>query len=252
LDEILHHEASVSVSLNFTESNIFAAVRSYLLSVLPSGIEVVKGLDNRVPEPIGPDFVTMTPVGRERIETNIDDYADAAFTGSITGSTLTITNVLLGALSVGATLLGTGIVPGTAITAFGTGTGGVGTYTISPAQTLASMTIAAGVTTLLQPTNLTIQLDVHGPNSANNTQIITTTWRDQYAVDQLASSGFDIAPLYSSEPKQIPFENAEQQIELRWTIDLVLQANQIVTVPQQFAAQLQAELIDVDVQYPTT
>lgn len=240
----------MSVTLNFTESNVFAAVRSYLLSVLPVGIEVVKGLDNRVPEPIGPDFVTMTPIGRERIETNVDDYADAAFTGSIAGNTMTITNVILGSISVGATLLGTGIAAGTTVTALSTGTGGVGTYAVSPAQTLASTTIAAGVQTLLQPTNLTIQLDVHGPNSANNTQLITTTWRDQYAIDQLASSGFDISPLYSSEPKQMPFENAEQQIELRWTIDLVLQANQIVTVPQQFADQLEAELIDAAAQYP--
>lgn len=244
----------MSVSLNLTESNILSALRSYLLTVIPPSIEIVRGLDNRVPEPIGPDFITMTPVLQERIETNVDNYADSAFTGSIAGNTMTITNVLLGALSVGATLFGTGISAGTTVTALGTGTGGDGTYTVSPAQTLASTTIAAGVQTLMQPVKVTIQLDIHGPNSADNTQIITTTWRDEYAVEQLAlaNSGFDLAPLFHSEPKQIPFLNGEQQIEERWIIDLVLQANPIVTVPQQFASSLEVGLVDVDVVYPPT
>ena len=244
----------MSVTLSITESNITTSLRSYLLSVLPSGVEVVDGQDNRVPEPEGDDFVTMTPILRERIETNVDNYADAAFTGSIAGNTMTITNVLLGVLSVGATLFGTGVTTGTTVTALGTGTGGDGTYTVSPAQTLPSTTIAAGVQTLMQPVKVTIQLDVHGPNSADNSQIITTTWRDDYAVEQLAllKSGFDLAPLFHSEPKQIPFLNGEQQIEERWVIDLVLQANPIVTIPQQFASSLDVVLVDVEATYPPT
>lgn len=242
----------MSVTLNLTESNIFTAVRSYLLTVLPAGLEVVDGQDNRVPEPAGTDFVTMTPLLRERLETNVDDYADTAFVASIAGSTMTVTSISLGSIAVGAQLLGNNLAANSVVTAFGTGTGGVGTYTVSPSQTVASQTIAAGTSTLMQPIMATIQLDVHGPNSADNTQIITTTWRDEYAVDQLAlaNSGFDLAPLYHSEPRQMPFENGEQQIEERWTFDLVLQANPIVTIPQQFASQLEANLVDVPSQYP--
>ena len=44
--------------------------------------------------------------------------------------------------------------------------------------------------------------------------------------------------------------NAEQQFENRWTIDVVMQANQVVTVPQQFASALNVELIEVDATYP--
>jgi hypothetical protein len=64
----------------------------------------------------------------------------AKFTGSIAGNTLTVTAVASGTINVGQVLEdSTGAVtPQTIITAFGTGTGGIGTYTVSPAQTVAS------------------------------------------------------------------------------------------------------------------
>lgn len=64
-------------------------------------------------------------------------------TGSISGTTLTITAVTSGSLAIGAVLSGTGVTAGTTITAFGTGTGGNGTYTVSASQTVSSTTINA-------------------------------------------------------------------------------------------------------------
>ena len=61
----------------------------------------------------------------------------AAFTGSISGTTLTVTAVASGKLKVGAAI-DTGAAAGTKITALGTGTGGTGTYTVSASQTVAS------------------------------------------------------------------------------------------------------------------
>ena len=90
----------------------------------------------------------------------------------------------------------------------------------------------------LQSTKVTVQLDVHGPNSPDNAQIISTLFRDEYAVDNVATSGYDVAPLYCGDPRQVPFLNAEQQIEVRWSMDAVMQANPVVTVSQQFAAAL--------------
>lgn len=240
----------MSVALSLTESQTLTALRSFLLSVLPAGIEVVRGQDNRVPEPVGADFVTMTPILRERLETNVDNYADTAFTGSIAGTTLTVTDISLGAIAVGSHLLGNNLTANTAVTAFGTGTGGVGTYTVSPGQTVASQVIATGVQMLLQPTKVTVQLDIHGPNSADNTQIISTTFRDEYAVDQFSTSGYDVTPLYASEPRQVPFIDGEQQYEDRWVIDVVMQANPMVTVPQQFADEMQVTLRGVQSEFP--
>lgn len=70
--------------------------------------------------------------------------ASASVTGSIAGTTLTVTAVGSGALYVGQTLTGTNVLPGTTITALGTGTGGTGTYTVNQSQTVASTTITGG------------------------------------------------------------------------------------------------------------
>lgn len=61
---------------------------------------------------------------------------------SITGTTLDVVTVSSGTIAVGDLVFGSGVQPGTRITAFGTGTGGVGTYTVSVSQTVASTTIA--------------------------------------------------------------------------------------------------------------
>lgn len=68
------------------------------------------------------------------------EYPYACFTGSITTTTLTVTAATLGTLSVGMTLNGGTISAGTTITALGTGTGGVGTYTVNNSQSVTSTT----------------------------------------------------------------------------------------------------------------
>ena len=62
----------------------------------------------------------------------------STFTGSISGTTLTVTAVNYGTLRIGHVLFGPGVATGTSITALGTGTGGTGTYTVSTSQTVAS------------------------------------------------------------------------------------------------------------------
>jgi hypothetical protein len=218
--------------------------------VLSQGTEVIKAQGNRVPEPKSDDFVTMTPILRGRLATNIDNYADTAFVGSIGGEVLTVTDMKLGTLFVGSQLLGSGIAPGTVVTGFDGGQGGVGTYFISPSQTLPSQIIAAGIKTAQQKTKVTVQLDVHGPASSDNAQTIATLLRDDFAVQAFAASGFDVSPLYASEPRQMPFVNGEQQVEERWVIDAVLQCNPVVAMPQQFADEVDVTVTNVDATYP--
>ena len=66
-------------------------------------------------------------------------------TGSIAGTTLTISAVTAGVLAVGSIIAGSGVTAGTTITALGTGTGGVGTYTVSPSQSASSTNITSAV-----------------------------------------------------------------------------------------------------------
>jgi hypothetical protein len=179
-------------TISVTGSKVLAALRSFLLSVLPAGVEVIRGQDNRTPEPKGNDFIVMIPILRERLETNISTWTDGFFA--------------------------TPPVPGTRND--------------------------------LQPTRVTIQLDIHGPNSADNTQIITTLFRSEVATAQFATSGFDVTPLYTSDPRQLPFFDGEQQYEDRWSVDAVMQANPIVTTAQDFAGSLRTGIIPADVTYP--
>jgi len=57
--------------------------------------------------------------------------------GSISGTTLTITAIVRGTVINGQYVNGQGIASGTRITAFGTGTGGTGTYTVNTSQTVS-------------------------------------------------------------------------------------------------------------------
>jgi hypothetical protein len=50
--------------------------------------------------------------------------------------------------------------------------------------------------------------------------------------------GFALTPLYTSEPRQLVFDNGEQQMEERWVIDLCMQADVAITTTMQFADQL--------------
>jgi len=56
----------------------------------------------------------------------------------ISGTTLSVMSVTSGTLAIGQTIIGSGITDGTIITALGSGSGGVGTYTVSASQTIPS------------------------------------------------------------------------------------------------------------------
>jgi hypothetical protein len=71
------------------------------------------------------------------------DAGNAAFTGSIISTTLTVTAVSSGTLALGQILSGSGIAANTVIIGLGTGSGGTGTYTLNNAQTVASESMTA-------------------------------------------------------------------------------------------------------------
>jgi hypothetical protein len=86
--------------------------------------------------------------------TAINSVASPAIvTGDISGTTLTVSAVTSGTLKIGQTIEGSGVTDGTIITAFGTGSGGAGTYTVSASQTVSSTTIYALNWTVLPSTD---------------------------------------------------------------------------------------------------
>ena len=79
-------------------------------------------------------------------QVNISQTVYPTFTGSISGTTLTVTAVSQGYIGIGSVLTGTGITSGTTITALISGLGGTGTYTVSVSQTVGSETIVGTIT----------------------------------------------------------------------------------------------------------
>ena len=71
------------------------------------------------------------------------DAAAASFTGSITGTVLTVSGGVTGTVQVGQVLSGTGVTANTIIVSLGTGSGGTGTYNVSVSQTAGSTAITA-------------------------------------------------------------------------------------------------------------
>lgn len=65
------------------------------------------------------------------------------FTGSITGTTLTVSAITAGDVALGQTITGTGVTANTKITAFITGAGQTGTYRVNQSQTVASTTLTS-------------------------------------------------------------------------------------------------------------
>jgi hypothetical protein len=236
-----------------TQEQANAALKAFLVAALPPGTKVVLGQMNRVPEPGQTNFVEFEPTRFDRLRTNVDSAGDVKFTGSIAGTVMTVTAVAFGAVEVGATVFGVGVAAGTVVTALGTGTGGVGTYTVSPAQTVSSRTLSAGGTDVEQGAQITYKIEFHGDDSvaANNAQIITTLFRDPHATESFAAQSPAVAvPLYAVEPRQSPFFNEQAQAEWRWTVEVAIQVDQVVRVPQQYADDVRVTPVSVDAAYP--
>ena len=109
-----------------------------------SGIGI-SGVGTKIVEFLTGAGGNVNEVGTYRL--NIDATTPpAVFTGSISGTTLTVTAVSAGYIGAGATISGTGVTAGTTITSFISASGGVGTYQVSASQTVASGLMGATVT----------------------------------------------------------------------------------------------------------
>jgi hypothetical protein len=127
--------------------------------VVVSGPYVYALTSNLVPSVIG---ILNSSAGQVRITDNgvnvyivdgayrytwrISSPANAVFTGSVSGTTLTVTNVSSGTLAASQSLYGVGVSAETVITALGTGTGGTGTYTVNVSQTVSARSLNSTAT----------------------------------------------------------------------------------------------------------
>ncbi len=242
----------LGITIAPTQSDIQAALRGFLLSVLPADIEVIAAQDNRVPEPQIGNFVIMTPIRFERLDTNLDTFQDSTFSGTVDGDQLTVISFSHGKIEIGSLLTGEGVPDGTLVTA-GPADGTLGIYTINSDISIPiEQTFHAGAKILQINARSTIQLDFHSEDysAAQNAQTTALMLRDLYATDYfaaLAAPRNRITPIHADQVAQRPFINDQQQYEWRWVAEAVLQVNQRIVVPQQFAQDIDVDLVVVDV-----
>jgi hypothetical protein len=109
----------------------------------------------------------------------VDAYA-AVVTGEITTTTLTVTAVTSGEIYLGMEISGSGVTAGTRITAFGTGTGGTGTYTVSESQTVSSTTITGDLPSKVVvecPGTYNISFSLQFKSTSNSTESVDIWFR---------------------------------------------------------------------------
>lgn len=233
---------------SITQDAVNTALGAFLTSILPAGVTVIVGQVNRVASPEG-DYVVMWPLRRPRLATNLETPNDTKFTASITGANMTVIALLSGAIAGGNQVFGVNVADGTVVVSQTSGpTGGAGVYVVSPSQTVSAETMSTGVVDIEQDTDVVMQCDCHGTAGGDNAQVISTMMRSAYAVDQMAATG--VTPLYAEDPRQTPFTTAAAQFEDRWSIDVHLEINPVVSVPQEFADAVTVTPVVIDVAFP--
>jgi len=141
--------------------------------------------------------------GAYRYTWRISTPNTASFIGSISGTTLTVTSVKSGTITVGQSLYGIGLNLETVITANGTGSGGTGTYTINKSYTISSQDFSTNnsgaiFTGTIAGTTLTVSAvasgtiypgqTIVGANVTNNT-IVTSLGSGTVISETIATAG---------------------------------------------------------------
>jgi len=178
----------------------------------------------------------------------------AVFTGSISGNILTVTQLTSGGISVGQTLSGTGITPGTKIQQMLTGAGGqvneAGTYLINFSQTIASTNINSYYQRPLGLRSAFVRV-----NTTSNGQAITGGGLD-YPVSVLNLEQYEMIGLKTLNgpwPKAVYYEPTEtlgniylwpnpSQGEMHIFVDQLFQQftsiNETINLPQGYTMAL--------------
>ena len=146
-------------------TQLIAVCGQYVYSLTSTFIPTIVGQLNSTTGQVGitdnGTYVYITD-GTYRYSWRISSPSSAVFTGTISGTTLTVTAVTNGTIGAGQALFGVGITQETIISALGTGSGGVGTYTINISQTVStaermnSTAVAAVFTGTISTTTLSV------------------------------------------------------------------------------------------------
>lgn len=155
------------------------------------------------------DLSTATGANPPDVPSSIG-FASARFTASISGTTLTVTAVNSGVIQTGMTLAAVGIAANTRISAAGTGTGGTGTYTVSPSQTVASRTMTG---------DLRVRAPAGGFAGATDNSTGTVRNQDLFSSLMVKSNGGAAVCTVTSTPSSTTDRNTENRSGIAQTVN---------------------------------
>lgn len=142
----------------------------------------------------------------------------AVVTGDITTTTLNVTAVTSGTLDIGQVISGTGVTAGTRIVAFGTGSGGIGTYTVDVSQTVTSTTINATKSSRVQVTAAGVY------NYQFSAQLDSTSGGDHIIYIWIRKNGTDV----TDSASQVRLKGNDSELVAAWNWLINLAANDYV------------------------
>lgn len=130
----------------------------------------------------------------------VDSYT-ASFTASIATTTLTVSAVASGTIKLGMEITGTGVAAGTRITNFGTGTGGIGTYTVNNSQVVVSTAMTGSLPSKLVmecPGSYNIQFSIQVQSTSTTSESVDFWFRRNGVDIPDSNSSFGIQPRKSA------------------------------------------------------
>jgi hypothetical protein len=148
---------TASLGTNTTQIASTAFIKAAIDALLPTGVITMwSGAITSIPtgwylcngENSTPDLRGKFIIGAGGTDASVTGSAGASVTGSISGTTLTVSAVANGTIAVGDIVSHSSILQTATITGLGTGTGGTGTYTLTYTGSTASFTGSISGTTL--------------------------------------------------------------------------------------------------------
>jgi len=194
-------------------------------------------------------------------DSSLREYPQAltqtSFTGSLNNSTtLNVTAISTGSLQVGSIITGTGVATGTKITALGTGTGGIGTYTVNISQLVVQTTMTANSVVYNHEQGL------NDDTTAIESYIISSDFDlvdgDQFILTKRIIPDFNFAGSTAAlpevtmyiKPRNFPgnaYSNTESQQVIETSVDVYTEQIFMRARARQMAIQIQSS--DLNVQW---
>ncbi|MHB8283959.1 MAG: structural cement protein Gp24 [Caulobacteraceae bacterium] len=231
--------------VGFVQRDQFALITQYLgqaNNVVPGGIEVTlfdgcdvwarfaggAALGQKVYANLADGTAYAAATGQAPTGAVVTASAGSAFTGGITGTTLTVSALATGSgpIAVGQRIT-TGAATGTTITALGTGTGGTGTYTVSSSQT-----VAAGTAFVAQGNVLTVSAVTSGTLVAGAPISGTGVATGSDVMNQLTGTAGAAGTYALNQYEQFASTavTAIGAVETRWYVDSVAAAGELAMI----------------------